>query len=103
MKRKDDPINNSRKPADWRIGIGKNPNTSKEVVNHGDRTNESVPPTVASKAVEEDDNVHQSNDLNGSKVSKPLDLIEVSDPKVAKAGDILRFMHDTKEDEGLFY
>ena len=37
------------------------------------------------------------------KVSKLLDFIEVSDPKVAKAGEIVRFMHDAKEDEGLFY
>ena len=37
------------------------------------------------------------------KVSKLLDFIEVSDPKVAKAGEIVRFMHDAKEDKGLFY
>ena len=103
MKGKDDPTNNSKKPADWRIVIDKSPNKSKKVVNHGDRTIESVPPTVVSKTIEEDDNVHQSNDLNGSKVSKPLDFIETSDPKVAKAGDVVRFMHDAKEDEGLFY
>ena len=70
MKGKDDPINNSRKPADWRIVIGKNPDTSKEVVNYGNRTNESVPPTVLSKTIEEDHNGHQSSDLNRSKVPK---------------------------------
>ena len=37
------------------------------------------------------------------KVSKLLDFIEVLDPKVAKAGEIVRFMHDAKEDKGLFY
>ena len=31
IRGKDDPINNSMKPADWRIGIGKNPNTSKRL------------------------------------------------------------------------
>ena len=61
-----------------RIVIDKSPNKSKEVVNHGDRTNESLPPIVISKAIEEDDNVHQSNGLNGSKDFKPLDFIEVS-------------------------
>ena len=72
-------------------------------VNHDDRIDKPLPPIVVSKAIEEDDNVHRSNDLNGSKVSKPLDFIEVSDPKVAKAGDIVRIMHDAKEEEGLFY
>ena len=37
------------------------------------------------------------------KVSKLLDFIEVPDPKVAKAGEIVRFMHDASEDEGLLY
>ena len=78
MREKNDPANNSKKHTDWRIVIDKSPNKSKEVVNHGDRTNESLPSIVVSKAIEEDDNVHQSNDLNGSKVSKPLDFIEVS-------------------------
>ena len=37
------------------------------------------------------------------KVHKLLDFIEVSDPNVAKAGEIVRFMHDAKENDGLFY
>ena len=37
------------------------------------------------------------------KASKLLEFIEASDPKVAKAGEIVQFMHDAKEDEGLFY
>ena len=37
------------------------------------------------------------------KVSKLLDFMEVPDPKVAKAGEIVRYMHDTSEDEGLLY
>ena len=57
LRGKNDPTNNSKKPADWSIVINKNPNKSKEVVYHGDRTNESLPPTVVSKAIEEDDNV----------------------------------------------
>ena len=75
MRGKDNSTNNSKKPADWSIVINKSPNKSKEVVYHGDRTNESLPPTVVSKAIEEDDNVHQSNDFNGS---KPPDFIEVT-------------------------
>ena len=78
MKEKDDPINDSRKPADWRIVTGINPNTSKEVVNYGDRINESVPLIVVSKTIKEDHNVHQRNDLNGSKVPKTLNFVEVS-------------------------
>ena len=69
MREKNDPANNSKKHTDWRIVIDKSPNKSKDVVNHGDRTNESLPTIVISKATEEDDNVHQSNDLNGSKVT----------------------------------
>ena len=37
------------------------------------------------------------------KAPKLQEFIEVSDPKVAKAGEIVQFMHDVKEDEGLFY
>ena len=62
-----------------------------------------MPPTAVSKTIKENDKVHRSNELNESKVSKQLDFIEVSDPKVAKTGEIVRFMHDAKEDEGLFY
>ena len=41
----------------------------------------------------------------GSDVKAPklLELIEVSDPKVVKAGEIVQFLHDAKEDEGLFW
>ena len=77
-KGKDDPMNNSRKPANRRIIFGRNPGTSKEAVNYGDKTNESVPPSAVSKTIEEDHNVHQSTDLNRSKVPKTLNFVEVS-------------------------
>ena len=38
------------------------------------------------------------------KAPKLLEFIEVSDPKFAKAGERVQFMHDaSEEDEGLFY
>ena len=55
------------------------------------------------KAIEEDGNIHRRNNLNRPKVSKPSDFTETSDPKAAKVGDVVRFMHDAKEDRGLFY
>ena len=37
------------------------------------------------------------------KVPKLLDYIEISDPKAAKTAEVVRFMHDAKENDGLFY
>ena len=53
-----------------------------------------------SLAIGTSSNVTEGSDI---KVPKLLDFIEVSDPKAAKAGEIVRFMHDAKENDGLFY
>ena len=37
------------------------------------------------------------------KVPKLLEYIEITDPKAAKTGETVRFMHDAKEKDGLFY
>ena len=46
-------------------------------------------------------NVTEDADI---KAPKLLEIIEATDPKVAKTGERIQFMHDaSEEDEGLFY